>query len=593
MNFLYFDGKAQPNPGSGSAAACLYNNDAIVFKVGKYLEYTTNNQAEYLGLIIGLKKCVELGIKDLSVKGDSNLVIKQCSGLWKTKDSNIIALHKEVEDLKKHFTSIEFIHVLREFNKEADALTNSIYANKTHLNYETPSKQNDVLAMLKKIDINTIHIETPQVEMVKLEAPAIAKKYLLNSEQQAVLEEVFQSKNVFITGPGGTGKSMLIKEIQRQLEAKGNTVAITSLTGMAALLIGAHTIHSWSGIGIGTRPVNDSFEFIRKCQPKVREAWRTTDVLIIDEISMMSDELFEKLDLLGQKLRWNEKPFGGLQIICLGDFYQLPPVNAKFVFESSIWNKTLDCAVFLDTIYRQKDPVFQNMLNEIRIGYVSNKTDALLKSRIGLDFSKEEIQPTKIFTRRDMVDAVNKSAFDALDGQVFTYTVSTKCKGKIKITEPMKKAIDKLDANTAYVPELLLKVGAQVILKININVEAGLVNGRMGIVKDCGPSYVDVRFKGDSIDTRIEHHEWILEDYEKVSRVQIPLVLAYAITIHSSQGSTLDCAYIDIGSNVFEYGQSYVALSRVKSLDALYLHSYSRHAIRAHPKVIAYYKSLE
>jgi ATP-dependent DNA helicase PIF1 len=591
MNILYFDGKAQPNPGSGSAAACLYNNDAIVFKVGKYLEYTTNNQAEYLGLIVGLKKCVELGIKDLSVKGDSNLVIKQCSGLWKTKDSNIIALHKEVEDLKKHFTSIEFIHVLREFNKEADALTNSIYANKTHLNYEETkvveikSKhiQQDIRIMLSRDEILPMEKEEPKPEKI----------HLLNAEQQAVLEQVFEGKNVFCTGPGGVGKSMLIRELRRQLEEKGKTVAVTSLTGMAAVLIGAQTIHSWSGIGIGTRTVDDYFEFIRKCQPKIREAWRTTNILIIDEISMMSDEIFEKLDLLGQKLRWNEKPFGGLQIVCLGDFYQLPPINAKFVFESAIWNKTLDVVVTLDQIYRQKDPVFQNMLNEIRIGCVSDETDRLLKSRLGLDFSKEEIQPTKVFARRDMVDAANKSAFDAVDGETFTYNVTTKIKGKEKkLSDAIQKSIEKLDTNAGYVHNLILKVGAQVMLKINLNVDLRLVNGRMGIVKNCKPSYVCVLFKGDTVETTIKCHEWVLEDYKKISRVQIPLVLAYAINIHNSQGSTLDSAYIDIGSNVFEYNQSYVALSRVKSLDSLYLHSYSRHAIRAHPKVLAYYTSL-
>ena len=589
MNILYFDGKSVPNPGSGSAAACLYNNQTLVFKVGKYLESTTNNQAEYLGLIVGLKKCIELGINNLSVKGDSNLVIKQCSGVWKIKDSKLIALHQEVEDLKKHFTSIEFIHVLREFNKEADALTNSIFQKKEDLNYEDTIEikskhiQQDIRVMLSRDEILSVKKEEPKPEKI----------YLLNAEQQAVLEQVFEGKNVFCTGPGGVGKSMLIRELRRQLEEKGKTVAVTSLTGMAAVLIGAQTIHSWSGIGIGTRTVDDYFEFIRKCQPKVREAWRTTNILIIDEISMMSDEIFEKLDLLGQKLRWNEKPFGGLQIVCLGDFYQLPPINAKFVFETAIWNKTLDVVVTLDQIYRQKDPVFQNMLNEIRIGCVSDETDRLLRSRLGLDFSGQEIQPTKVFAQKHMVDAVNKSSLDALDNEIFRYTVTTKIKGKEKkLSESMKKAIEKLDTNAVYVPELLLKIGAQVMLKINLNVDLGLVNGRMGIVKGCGDSYVNVLFKGDIDETTIKCFEWVLEDYNKISRVQIPLVLAYAINIHNSQGSTLDSAYIDIGSNVFEYNQSYVALSRVKSLDALYLHSYSRHAIRAHPKVLAYYTSL-
>ena len=558
MNVLYFDGKAEPNPGEGSAAAILYENHTIIFEVGKYLESTTNNQAEYLGLLVGLRKCVELGIKNLEVRGDSNLIIKQCSGEWKTKDSKLVPLNDEVKILKEKFDSITFVHVKREFNKEADALTNSIYEKKEDL------------------------IMEPIQEAVKT--------YLLNAEQQAVLDQVFEGKNVFVTGPGGVGKSMLIKEIQRQLEEKGKNVAVTSLTGAAAVLIGARTIHSWSGIGIGRKTVDDYFQFIRKCQPKIREAWRSTDVLIIDEISMMSDEIFEKLEELARLLRRNDKSFGGLQIICLGDFYQLPPINAKFVFEGAVWNKVLDVIVTLDQIYRQKDPIFQNMLNEIRLGIVSNETDRLLKSRLNIDFSKDEIQPTKVFAGRDMVDAVNKSSLDAVDGKIFTYTVTTKT--KMTLTEAMKKSIEKLDTNAGYLTELILKIGAQVMLKINLNVDLGLVNGRMGLVKECGPSYVDVLFKGDTQITTIKTHEWILEDYNKISRIQIPLVLAYAINIHNSQGSTLDSAYIDIGSNVFEYNQSYVALSRVKSLDALYLHSYSRHAMKAHPKVLKYYESL-
>ena len=276
------------------------------------------------------------------------------------------------------------------------------------------------------------------------------KFYKLNEEQEAVMNEIDKKHNVFITGPGGTGKSFLIKHIKRYLEEKSKVVAVTSLTGMASLLIGegARTIHSWSGIGIGNRSVDDYFNFIRVKNKKAREAWRRTDVLIIDEISMMSDELFEKLDMLGKLLRWdNSKPFGGIQILCFGDFYQLPPINTKFVFESPLWNQTLDSVVSLDTIYRQKDPSFQKMLNEVRSGEVSDETDELLKSRLNLDYSSEEIQPTKIFSRRDMVDKINSEGLNKIEGESRLYKIVTK--GKVH-NDSINKALERMDDSAQY-----------------------------------------------------------------------------------------------------------------------------------------------
>jgi ATP-dependent DNA helicase PIF1 len=206
-----------------------------------------------------------------------------------------------------------------------------------------------------------------------------------------------------------------------------------------------------------------------------------------------------------------------------------------------------------------------------------------------LDFSKEVIQPTKIFTRRDIVDFVNKENLDKLTGETVTYKSITK--GKVN-TDAIKNAIKKMDSNSQYIEELKLKIGSQVMLITNLDQDSGLVNGKVGIVKECKATYVLVQFKGNEYSTEIKYAEWKVEGYETVSRNQIPLILAYAITTHKSQGATLESAYIDIGRSVFEYGQAYVALSRVKSLEALYLHDYDRKAIRAHPKVVEYYKSL-
>jgi len=478
---------------------------------------------------------------------------------------------------------------------------------------ESKKKVVDTKVVDTKVVENKIYV--PEEPIIPTYKQCITKAlYNLNEEQKAVLDEVDAGHNVFVTGPGGTGKTFLIHHIRKHIEAKGKKVAITSLTGMASLLLGsgARTIHSWSGIGIGNRSVEDYFNFIKIKHKKAREAWRSVNTLIIDEISMMSDEFFEKLDALARLIRWcPNKPFGGIQLLCFGDFYQLPPINTKFVFESAKWNEVLDSIVPLETIYRQKDPVFQKILNEVRVGIVSDETDALLKSRLGLDFSKEEIQPTKIFTRRDNVDKINKESLDKIEKEAKTYKITTI--GTVS-SESIKNALERMDNSAQYDKELVLKVGAQVMLIANIDQEQGLVNGRLGIVTGFKEAHVDivekenkngimvkvsvqipekvcVRFKNGQI-VEIGAHEWLLEDNESIGRKQIPLILAYAITIHKCQGSTLDSAYIDIGSSVFEYGQAYVALSRVKSIDALYLHAYSRNAIRAHPKVIKYYNSI-
>ena len=460
-------------------------------------------------------------------------------------------------------------------------------------------------------------VETQEKQLEKIigvmEKP-VQPLQVLNEEQQSVIEDIDAGHNIFTTGPGGTGKSFLIRHIRHHLEAKGKRVAITSLTGMAALLIGngARTIHSWSGLGIGNRTVRDYFDFIRVKNKRVRECWRETDALIIDEISMMDAAFFEKLDELGRLLRESDKPFGGIQLLCFGDFFQLPPIEGKFVFESPVWDATLDSVIFLETIYRQKDPVFQKILNEIRHGKISNETDTLLKSRLNIDYSNEEIQPTKIFTRRDMVDTINRESLEKLPGEELVFSMTTK--GKVN-TDSIRNALAKMDTSSPYVETLKLKVGAQVMLITNLDTEGGLVNGKLGIVKGFiaehvsleefvdkngktqkvkknNPESVSVLFKGHLYPTIISAHSWKLENNETISRNQIPLALAYAITIHKSQGSTLDSAYIDIGSSVFAYGQSYVALSRVKTLDSLYLHAYDRNAVRAHPKVVAYYNSL-
>jgi ATP-dependent DNA helicase PIF1 len=372
------------------------------------------------------------------------------------------------------------------------------------------------------------------------------------------------------------------------------------MTGCAALLLGkgAKTLHSWAGIGLGKETAQLILSKIKKSF-KAKKNWLSMDVLIIDEISMMTPDLLDKLDEIGRGMRkpTSRLPFGGLQIILVGDMCQLPPVNTKetsFVFEANIWKEVIRDIVTLKTVHRQTDPVFLKILKEAREGKLSQESIAILETRRNNSWKKLEIKPTLLFTRRADVDEINLSQLKKCQGPDITFkakTVYSPTAFSIHATEQEKVwAVEKMDKNGAYVADLTLRVGAQVMLLTNMDVEHGLVNGSRGVIERfCdGPEPLPmVKFKNGEV-IIIQPASWASEDLEGFNREQIPLRLAYAVTIHKAQGATLDCALIDIGDNTFEYGQAYVALSRVKSLESLYIWDLAPHAFMVHPKVKAF-----
>ena len=424
----------------------------------------------------------------------------------------------------------------------------------------------------------------------------------LTSEQKQAFDAVIEGKSIFITGPGGTGKSYLLKliyDLVPQLTHK--KVAVTALTGCAALLLGPHarTLHSWTGIGLGKEPSRYLAGMVRRSKKGI-ERWTKTDILVIDEVSMLTPELLDKLNTISQIIRRNSKPFGGLQIIFVGDFYQLPPVfkesDCSFAFESPTWSSLIQDTIHLTKIHRQADPVFQAILMEAREGSLSQESLVILESRKDLKWKKLKIRPTLLFTRRNEVDQVNDInikmllANESIDRQ--EYTVSPAISSGMKAD--VKKAIEKMDKDGQYTPTLMLAIGAQVMLLINKDFDLGHVNGSRGFVTgftETGPRLPIVQFKnGDPI--AIDYHTWASNENEGITRKQLPLRLAYAITIHKAQGSTLDSALIDIGRSTFEAGQAYVALSRVKSLEGLYIWDIDPLAFRTHPRVSQFYKNL-
>lgn len=452
-------------------------------------------------------------------------------------------------------------------------------------------------------------------ELVAPEQPT----FKLNQEQIAALYAVREGQNLFISGPGGTGKSFLIKYIKEHAP-EGMTVGITALTGCAAILLGcgAKTLHSWGGIGLARESAEELVQKIikrKKNNPTAYRNWTRTDVLIIDEISMMSAELFEKLNTIARLLRKEpSKPFGGMQVVAFGDFFQLPPIvrmvdgadpSQQLAFNAPSWTSTFGSVIQLKQLMRQTDPVFQELLNSFRIGEVRQDHIDILRGRMNLDWDSLEIKPTLIFPRRAEVDKINAANLEALEGVRVKYQVRTVYKpeapeGSIRMSRLPEGAalIERFDNDAPYDACAEFAVGAQVMLIHNKDQELELVNGSRGVITrftsgaDGKEQLPVVKFKNGT-ELPIGRHAWEMDTMPGVCREQIPLRLAYAVTIHKSQGATLDSALIDIGPSIWEWGQAYTAISRVRNLDSLYIFAFDRRAVKAHPAVRAYYKGID
>lgn len=438
----------------------------------------------------------------------------------------------------------------------------------------------------------------------------------LSKEQEFALEKFKEEKNIFITGPGGTGKSFLIKEMVKEACVMGKRIHVCALTGCAAVLLqcNAKTIHSWSGIGLGNAPFDKILYKIRI--GKKKKNWKCVDILVIDEVSMMSKKIFDLLDMLGRKLRNQpDKPFGGIQLVFSGDFFQLPPVGKKededscrFCFESENWKSTFDYEIELKTIFRQSDALYAKILNQIRVGRITKKSFAELQKYINRTQPKEQIvRPTLLYPTKKFVEKLNKTSLEGLKTQEKNYDLRVVSPVLMELTSEQKQIASNFteqerEKETTMLinsfngeQNLILKEGAQVMCVVNLDMEGpiSICNGSQGIIKefDKVDGYPIVLFN-NGIERKITTHIWKSETIPDVAIEQVPLILAWALTIHKSQGTTLDLAEIDVGNRVFECGQTYVALSRVKSLEGLYLKSFDPFKIKINSKVKEYYQKL-
>jgi ATP-dependent DNA helicase PIF1 len=433
--------------------------------------------------------------------------------------------------------------------------------------------------------------------------------YNFNEKQNYAFEKYKQGENVFITGPGGSGKSYFIQQIYNDAIQNGKRIQVTALTGCAAILLNcnAKTIHSWSNIGLGSLTKDSIVKKIYKSHLK-RVNWTTIDILVVDEVSMMSQKIFELLDAIGKKCRKNDSPFGGMQLIFSGDFYQLPPVGSNddpsttnFCFESELWDYTFTNQIEFDFIFRQDDDTFKKILNEIRNGKLFKSSLNVLKRCINKKINNDLVKPTILYPTKKMVEKINQEEMEKLKCDDCTFSSSIiEDNDQIKslsVYNPQELAyeINYLNNNTLCEKTLCLRRGAQVMCVANLDLASRypIVNGSQGKIIDFdSKGYPMVEFLNGA-KTTISPHIWRSEKYPSLGIKQIPLILAWAITIHKSQGITLEQAEIDAGSKIFECGQTYVALSRVKNLDGLYLTAFDPLQIRVKKKVREYYNSLK
>lgn len=385
--------------------------------------------------------------------------------------------------------------------------------------------------------------------------------------------------SVFLTGPPGAGKTYVLNRFIKTMQKRHKTVAVTASTGIAATHIGGMTIHSWSGLGVRESLSEWDRERLQSNAQLVKR-YNAADVLVIDEVSMLHGHRLDLVNEACKLLRKNELPFGGLQVILVGDLFQLPPVNrggemVDFAHMSAAWQELNPKVCYITEQHRQQNDALLDLLQAMRRGDVNEMHEELLRER--LERQPEEGEPvTRLYSHNMDVESINQQHLAAIDSQTKLFVMQTK--GATAKVEQLVKSV--------LAPEALeLKVGAEVMFVAN-NFAQGFVNGSRGRVTGFKGNSPVVELLSNGREVVVEPHTWTLEEdgRKKAEVSQLPLRLAWAITIHKSQGMSLDAAEIDL-SRSFTPGMGYVALSRVRSIDGVYLKGINNLALAMHPQI--------
>jgi ATP-dependent exoDNAse (exonuclease V) alpha subunit len=411
--------------------------------------------------------------------------------------------------------------------------------------------------------------------------------------QEQALAILKTGANVFLTGEPGSGKTHTINCYVAYLRSCGIEPAITASTGIAATHLGGMTIHSWSGIGIKTYLASHDISAIAANKPLAKRI-KAAKVLIIDEISMLPPYALDMVEAICRRIKQEPSPFGGLQVILVGDFFQLPPVSKtrpepaqtallgeldqRFAYGSRAWEAADPVVCYLGEQFRQDDAVFLSLLTAIRANNFGPEHLAHLNQR-QIDYSEAPADLPKLYSHNVDVDRVNAQMLAKLPGRQQAYQMTGQ--GARPLVDGLKRG--------CLSPEVLeLKIGAAVMFTKN-SPKGNYANGTLGTVAGFAPgSNFPIIKINNGFNQTVEPSDWVLEEGgETLARItQFPLRLAWAITVHKSQGMSLDAAVMDL-SSVFEYGQGYVALSRVRRLSGLHLLGYNERAFEVHPDIVA------
>lgn len=409
----------------------------------------------------------------------------------------------------------------------------------------------------------------------------------LTDDQRKALDIMSEGYNCFLTSNGaGCGKSYLLNIFIKSMRERGKNVIVTASTGCAAVHINGSTFHSVNKLGLGKDDVKILTQQMKR-NKKVSKMWRESNILIIEEISMLDTDYFEKMSQVIADVRGNINPFGGIQVILCGDMLQLPAINCKnMIFEGNVWKNLKMKNLLLTTIVRQQDKEFISILQELRFGKMTHEIFKYLEARCKKHDNEDIL---KLYPLRKDVDAENLKKLNKIESpeKVFEAKFGSTCSDGIVNS----KNYEALEKDMVARRHLVLKIGAKVLYLVNNSAEK-LYNGIRGTIIGFEGSYPIVKFRHKEV--VVTPHSWRRENSEGTfTFTQLPLLCCWSLSVHKCQGFSLDEAEIDLGKSIFESGQAYVALSRIRSIDGVYISSLDKNAFICNPKAKKFYEELK